>query len=176
MGGADKPLLTVAGAPLVAHVARRLVPQVRTVCVVANRSPDAYAALGFPVLRDATPGLGPLGGIAAALAAVETPLLFVCPGDAPLLAPTLVARLMAALGPDDMAAYPHDGVRTQPLFLLLRVSVREALSAHLAGGGRAVHGWVASLGARSVAAHDLAASFRNVNTPEELEALAGEVE
>jgi len=170
MGGADKPLLRHAGAPLVAHVARRLAPQVGAWLVIANRSHDAYAALGVPVLADRVPGLGPLGGIATALAASDAPLLFVCPGDAPLLAPGLVARLAAALGAEDTAAYPHDGARAQPLFLLLRrEAARPALDAYLDSGRRAVQGWVEALGARAVDAADVAASFRNVNTREELE-------
>ncbi|MBU6365544.1 MAG: molybdenum cofactor guanylyltransferase [Gemmatimonadetes bacterium] len=173
MGGADKPLLPLRGVPMVAHVAQRLASQVRDVVLVANRSEDAYAALGLRVLRDATPGLGPLGGIAAALAASDAPLLFVCPGDAPLLASGLVARLAAALGPDDLAAYPHDGTRAQPLFLLLRRGAAlPALERYLTSGRRAAQGFVETLGARAVDARDVAASFRNVNTPEELEALA----
>lgn len=174
MGGADKPLLLHAGAPLVAHVARRLAPQVEACLVIANRSHEAYAALGVPVLADRAPGLGPLGGIATALAAATTPLLFACPGDAPCLAPGVVARLRAALGPQELAAYPHDGARAQPLFLLLRAAALPALEDYLARGGRAVHGFVAELRARAVDAPDLAASFRNINTPGELEALARE--
>lgn len=192
MGGADKPLLCHAGEPLVAHVARRLAPQVSGYGIIANRSLAAYAALGVPVHPDRTPGLGPLGGLATALEVAATrggasadgatsdgamadgamALLFACPGDAPFLAPDLVARLHAALGPHDDAAYPHDGTRSQPLFLLLRTTTRPALAAFLEAGGRAVHAFLSTVRARVVDTTDLAGSFRNINTPEELRALA----
>ena len=171
MGGIDKPLLPWRGRPLVAHVIDRLQPQVATTVLIANRSLEQYAAFGLPVHHDLVPGLGPLGGLATALAVAESPLLVCCPGDAPLLAPDLVTRLAAALTPALDAVYPDDGDREQPLFLLLRTTLRPALERYLAGGQRAVSGFLASLNTTAIAAADIGDSFRNINSHADLDEL-----
>jgi len=171
MGGADKPLLTLRGRPLVAHVVDRLQPQVSATVLIANRSLEQYAALRVPVHRDAIAGVGPLGGLLTALDVAGTPLVFCCPGDAPLMARDLVSRLTAALTPDIDAVYPHDGARGQPLFLLVRPIIRPVLERYLADGQRAVHGFLSTLRTTIIDAADIAGSFRNINTPEELDEL-----
>ena len=62
MDGVDKPLQLLAGRPLVAHVCTRLAPQVSRLVISANRSFSDYLALTDTVIRDVTPGFGPLGG------------------------------------------------------------------------------------------------------------------
>jgi len=52
MGGRDKGLLSLAGEPLVAHVIRRLQPQVVEVLIGANRNLDAYRRFGCRVIQD----------------------------------------------------------------------------------------------------------------------------
>lgn len=65
--GADKALALWQGRPLIAHVTDALAVQCADV-VICGRSWG-----GFPGLDDPAPGLGPMGGLAAALAhAVET--------------------------------------------------------------------------------------------------------
>ncbi|HEY5646257.1 MAG TPA: molybdenum cofactor guanylyltransferase MobA [Pseudomonadales bacterium] len=171
-GGADKPLLELAGRPLVAHVLARLSGQVDEVVISANRNRDRYEGLGVPVVADGSPGLGPLAGIAAALSSCRGELLFVCPGDSPGLATDLVARLDACLdnAPAADAAVAHDGIRDQVLFLLIRRPAAQTVVEHLAKGGRSVFGWLAELSTVRCPIND-AGSFLNVNTPEELAAL-----
>ena len=70
MPGVDKPLALLDGTPLVAHVHARLAPQVARVLISANRSLEAYATYGDRVVPDIRPGVGPLGGLSAALDAV----------------------------------------------------------------------------------------------------------
>jgi molybdopterin-guanine dinucleotide biosynthesis protein A len=48
-----------------------------------------------PVIADAEPGLGPLGGICAALAQSSAPLAIFVPVDLPLLPPLLIRVLLA---------------------------------------------------------------------------------
>ena len=162
MGGIDKPLSLLNGTALVAHILERLAPQVRGVMISANRSIDAYRALGATVVSDRTPGLGPLGGLRSALALVTTPWFFCCPGDAPRLDPAIVARL-ASVSDGDLRI-PFDGVREQQLFLLGRTSVQADLDAYLAAGGRSVHGFSAGQSLALVDLRDIAASFANVNS------------
>lgn len=169
MGGVQKALQQVCGIPLVAHVHARVLPQVGRVIISANRATATYAQWADTVLVDDVPNCGPLGGIASALRSVITPLLFCCPGDAPLLHETLVERLATALVMSEAdIAVPHDGERTQHLFALTRVSEYPSLAAHLAAGGRSVHGWLAGRRTVTVDATDIADHFMNINTDEQL--------
>lgn len=72
MQGCDKGLVLLRGEPLVAHVARRLAPQVGPLILSANRNAETYARYGR-VVADDTDALGawqgPLAGLAAGLAA-----------------------------------------------------------------------------------------------------------
>lgn len=172
-GGVDKPLVELCGKPLVAHVLERLSGQVDEVVVSANRHRERYEALGARVVADATAGLGPLAGLAAAATACRGDLLFVCPGDAPTLARDLVSRLLARLqeaGQAVDAVIPNDGIRDQVLFLLVRREAAASAARYLADGGRSVFGWLGTLGVARCGIAD-PAGFVNVNTPEELAAL-----
>jgi molybdopterin-guanine dinucleotide biosynthesis protein A len=152
MGGLDKGLQPHQGQALAWHALQRLRTQQGTpitrLAINANRHLDAYAALGVPVWPDALPGHpGPLAGFLAALDHCDTPWLLTVPCDAPLFPPDLAQRLMAAQqasGTDIAMATAPDGdgrLRRQPVFCLLRASLREDLAAFIGGGGRKVGAW-----------------------------------
>ena len=168
MGEVEKPLQLLHGLPLVRHVRDRLTPQVGRVIISANRERARYAEFGHDVVPDANEGLGPLGGLGSAAAHVRTPWIFCCPGDAPLLDRTLVPRLMASVSEAHDGAFPHDGDRAQHLFLLVRTHRCQTIAAQLAAGHRSVHAWISTLRVPPVPMPELSASFRNVNTLEEL--------
>ncbi len=169
-GGADKPLMPVHGSPMVAHVLERLRPQVADIVLSANRNPERYRAFGHPVIPDLTPDQGPLAGLVAALPHTDCRLLFLCPGDAPLLGLDLVGRLRNRLSADVDAVVPHDGERVQHLFLLLRRQAAAMAAEYLARGGRSVAGFVESLNT-AVLPLDDPRSFANVNTQADLSAI-----
>ena len=60
-----------------------------------------------------------------------------------------------------------------PVFALVRTAVRAHLEAFLAGGGRKIDAWYATLAVVEVAFDDEAAAFSNINTRDELEAADG---
>jgi molybdopterin-guanine dinucleotide biosynthesis protein A len=64
--------------------------------VVLVGDAPAYATLGLPTLRDAPPGIGPLGGLVALLrhAGEETVLALAC--DMPVVSRGLIERLIEA--------------------------------------------------------------------------------
>ncbi len=65
-------------------------------------------------------------------------------------------------------------VRTQPVFCLLRVALRESLAAFVHSGGRKIDAWTATHKAVVVpfdAPHDDARAFFNANTLAELRSL-----
>lgn len=171
MGGVEKPLQLLNGAPLVQHVRERLAAQVGSIVISANRAHEQYAQWGDPVVADAEPELGPLGGLASVLPLVSTPWFFCCPGDAPFLHPTLVERLAHA-AERNPCVYPTDGRQAQHLFLLGQRSLTAALDEYLAAGGRSVHGFLQTQQPAIVDAADIADSFRNINSLAELHTAA----
>jgi len=170
MGGEDKGLVEVSGRAMVQWVADALSAQCTTVLVNANRNVERYAALtGLPVVGDSVDGFaGPLAGMAAGLAASETPLMACAPCDSPLLLPDLVARLHRALtGEDAQVAVAHDGERMQPVFALMHRDLLPSMQAFLVGGGRKIDAWYAAHKVALAPFPDAADMFLNVNTPEQ---------
>lgn len=172
MGGVDKPLEKLAGQPLAGWVLERLAPHVDDVVISANRHRSRYRRL-WPkakVVADAIPDAGPLAGVAAGCAALSTPLVLLCPGDAPLVSPAYLPEMLAVLGSAD-AVVPHDGERLQPLFALLRRSAADDLTLRLEQGLRRVDEWLADLDVIRIDASTNPAAFVNVNRTEELQEL-----
>jgi molybdopterin-guanine dinucleotide biosynthesis protein A len=168
MGGVDKGLQLLRGKPMAAWAIERLAPQVDEIVVNANQNLEAYRALGHRVVPDEVGGFaGPLAGLHAGLAAVAHPLAVTVPCDSPFLPPDLVARLRQALGENDLAV-AKTGDQPHPVFSLVRRSVHAHLGAFLAGGGRKIDAWYASLKVIEVPFDDEADAFRNINTREEL--------
>ena len=97
------------GRPMVAHVVERIRPHVAALVVNTNRDVGAYAGLGVRTVADAhADHPGPLAGLAAGLAALGTPYVFMCPCDSPFASGELVERLAAGIAGHDVAV-AHDG-------------------------------------------------------------------
>jgi len=170
MGGVDKGLQLLDGKPLVRHVAERLAPQVGALAINANRSTADYAALGYSVLPDEVPDFaGPLAGLHAALGATATSLVLSVPCDSPYLPLDLAHRLHAGLwaGGADLAI-ARAGGRLHPVFCLCRTTLKDALAAYLAAGGRRVAQWCGDMGAAIVDFDDQPSAFDNFNTLQDL--------
>ena len=168
MGGVDKGLQLLRGKPMVAWVLERFAPQVSEILVNANQNLEAYARFGYRVVPDALGGFaGPLAGLHAGLAAASHPLAVTVPCDSPFLPLDLVVRLRSALGANDLAV-AKTGEQPHPVFSLVRRAVLGHLSEFLAGGGRKIDAWYASLKVVEVPFDDEAEAFRNINTREEL--------
>ncbi len=172
MGGLDKGWIDLDGRPLIAHVRDRLAPQVGQVMISANRHAERYAQWGDRVVADAPDlagSLGPLAGIATALASATTPWVVTVACDMPWLPRDLVHRLGAAVGAPAPLAVARTDAGLQPVCMLLATTLAPTLHDYLIGGGRAVHRWLATVGAVEVVfpQHD---AFANLNTPEDLAA------
>jgi molybdopterin-guanine dinucleotide biosynthesis protein A len=175
-GGRDKPLALLHGSMLVEHVRTRLAPQVAHIVVSCNRNMDVYRRWGDTVVTDAIPDTGPLGGLLAGVEAAATPYVFACPGDAPLLPPTLVDRLARALdGRAADVAFPHDGERPQHLFLLVRRDTVARLRRYLGHGERAVHRWIEQMRVVTIDARAEHDAFANINSAADLAQLTAAV-
>lgn len=144
--GQDKAALVLDGATLLERVTdtmRGLFPGV----LVSVRQPRAEVAL--PQVCDAEADGGPLAGLVAGLAEVDTPWMFVLACDMPFIQPAIVAR-MAELRGEHQAVVPRVGGHPQPLAAFYAVRALETMRARLAGEDRSLRGVLRELDVRYV--------------------------
>lgn len=157
--GSDKALALLGGKPLIAHVIEALSGQTDAVIVCGREGIGGVA-------DRPEPGLGPLGGINAALhhaAAHGFDAVLTAPCDTPVLPPDL-ARRLAATGPTVF-------LESMPVIGLWPAALAAALDAHLAGpGDRSVRGWARHVGALP---YRQAETLLNVNSLGDLKSLSG---
>lgn len=172
MGGVDKGLRELRGKAMVKWVLERLVPQVDEVLINANQNPDVYGRFGHRVIADQIGGFaGPLAGLHCGLSAASHPLVVTVPCDSPFLPTDLVARLGSAMQAQQaQLTVARTGDQPHPVFCLCRRDVLPHLTQFLAGGGRKIDAWYASLKMAEVAFDDQPDAFSNINTQEELAA------
>ena len=177
MGGIDKGLVPFMGKPLVEHAIDRLTPQVASILINANRNQDHYAQYSHAVIADQHPDFaGPLAGFAAGLEHCNTEYLLSVPCDSPVFPLNLSEQLlekMISTQSDLVYASSVDtsgAIWTQPVFCLMRCSVKQSLQDFLGQEGRKIDRWFETLPSSTVIFTDEAA-FANTNTPEELQTL-----
>ena len=155
--GAPKALLELAGEPLLRHVARALAPACDELIVVAApesaQAEELRDGLAHEVrllarrwralhgtarpdrlrprvrlVHDARPHLGPVSGLASALAAARGAIAFVAACDIPFLAPALVAALLARAeaAADSDVVVPRWNGYLEPLLTVYRTSTMAA--------------------------------------------------
>lgn len=175
MGGGDKPLVDIAGRPILQHVIDRLAPQCGLLAINANGDPARFSTFGLPIVADSVEGFaGPLAGVLAGMdygAARGATDVLSAPGDTPFLPADLHSRLEAArkragasIAVAASQARTHHAVALWPVTLreeLRRALVEEGerkVSAFIARFANVVVDW-------PVAPYD---PFFNVNRPEDL--------
>jgi molybdopterin-guanine dinucleotide biosynthesis protein A len=175
--GGEKAVALLEGKPLLAWAAERLHSVCGTVAINVRPGTEAETlarALGYATLYDeAGDALGPLAGVKVGLIWAKEQgarTLAVSPCDAPSLPNDLYVRLLEKAADGAAMAETSDG--RQPLCSLWPVSSLPAVSASLAGGAHPPT-WqmLEQLAARKVS-FDEPAAFANVNTRDELAALA----
>ena len=173
MGGVDKGLQPHLGVPLAQHALNRLRPQVAALMLNANRNLPIYRAMGVPVWPDEMPDFpGPLAGMLAGLEHCSTPYLVTVPCDSPNFPTDLVARLaqgLVAAAADMAIAYTREAgeLRAQPVFCLMKATLRGSLRAFIESGERKTGLFAAQRHGAKVIFGD-AAAFANANTLSEL--------
>jgi molybdenum cofactor guanylyltransferase len=188
MGGGDKGLLRLNGAPLLDHVIRRLEPQVAGLALNANGDPIRFTEFKLPVLPDSIPGFaGPLAGVLAGMDWANekgADSIVTVAVDSPFFPLDLVKKLQErAIGQDQplvMATTPRakgevlksgggKRVNRHPTFGLWPVALRNDLRAALTDGLRKVVLWTDRHQGREVLFPVISVDpFFNVNTPDDL--------
>ncbi|GGE00968.1 hypothetical protein GCM10011529_04050 [Polymorphobacter glacialis] len=153
--GSDKALARHQGVALIDHVINALAREAGAVVVVGRDYPNMTGIPDWP-----NPGLGPLGGLCAALrhaAATGYNHVLTAGCDLPNLPPDLARSLSPA------PAYALG----QPTIGLWPTTLASALGDHILAGNRSVHGWAEACYAHAIDLGKLA----NINTAADLAAL-----
>jgi len=154
--GSDKALAAIGGRPMLDHVAERLRPQCEAMMVAGRDWPGLERIDDRPV-----PGLGPLGGLAGALALARArgfDAVLTAGCDLPGLPPDLRAQLGS----------PSAILRGQPTIGLWDGALAEPLAKWLPSTtDRSIRAWAIAADVRWVAAEG---EIANVNTPDDLAA------
>jgi molybdopterin-guanine dinucleotide biosynthesis protein A len=155
--GSDKLALEIDGRPLLHHAIAAIAAVAGRIIVVTapHAEPPLPAELAsrIVVVHDPEPFGGPLVGLGAALAAVETPTALVAGGDMPRMVALVLRRLAGAVGVEYRAVTLEVPGRVQPLPMALDVGAASAAAATvLDRGGRSLRDLLRELGAISIPA------------------------
>lgn len=145
------------------------------VAAAGQELPDLPADVLLAI--DDEPGLGPLAGLAAGLAALRgrVEAAYVSSCDVPLLRTAFVARMASLLGEHELVV-PRDGRFHHPLAAVYRTKLEDRVRGLLAADRRRPLFLIEESDSRIVDVDELRAvdprldSLRNLNTPEEYEA------
>ncbi|ELZ10083.1 molybdopterin-guanine dinucleotide biosynthesis protein A [Halovivax asiaticus JCM 14624] len=178
----DKLTATIAGRPMIAHVAAALDPVVDGL-VVSCRADQVLAledALGrksqsIAFVPDRVPDRGPLGGFAAATEATASRNVAVVAGDMPLVTPSVVEALLSNHARECTVPVSIEGA-VQPLCAVYRRRpAGDAARAALDAGERAVATLLDRLSVETVdgiAAQNRPGPFFDVDTPADRQRVA----
>ncbi len=173
MGGRPKALLELGGRRIIERVLDAVAPVVDDVLVVTN-TPELYAFLRVPMVPDAWPEHGSLGGIFTGLAAAAGDAAFTVACDMPFLHPE-VARLVVRRAGEGDVVIPRVGEQLETMHALYGKACLPAIETRLRAGRLKIVGFFADVRVVEIAEAEVAphrapeVAFMNVNTPEELE-------
>jgi molybdopterin-guanine dinucleotide biosynthesis protein A len=172
MGGRPKALLELGGRRIIERVLDAVAPVVDDVLIVTN-TPELYGFLGVPMVADAWPEHGSLGGIFTGLAAASGEAVFTVACDMPFLHRE-VARLVVARAGEGDVVIPRVGDTLETMHALYAKACLPHIETRLRAGRLKIVGFfedvrVVEIGEADVSRHRAPeAVFMNVNTPEEL--------
>lgn len=128
--GTDKALLTVDGQQLWRRQRARLLAAGAREVLISAREDQSWSA-GLPVVRDAAPDCGPLGGIVAGLRAAQAEHLLVVAVDLPQLSIAWLQQLIAHADRASGAVGRWAGGHFEPLAAIYPRQVLEDFAAAL---------------------------------------------
>lgn len=171
LGGMVKGLIQL---PDGRTIIQRLIDEIRAAgigdIIICANDPEPYQHLALPIIPDSEPGLGPLGGIAAALAhfAPTAEAVLFLAGDMPAITAAELCSLLAAFARTDApAVFPEAPDGPHPLVAVARTGLREEVERALHSDNRRATALWRSVGAEAVS-FDQVQPFANINTPADL--------
>lgn len=161
--GKDKAFLPFQGKLLYECTYEKLDAFCEEVYLSVNLQQSHRLSGQFSLIRDKSPGAGPMAALIQALKQTQTSLL-VLPVDAPLISPLTIQELLLAREPNTLATLFYDpkADRWEPLIGVWEYTALPALRAFQQNGGTSFQKFLQHHPARKVKAHR-PKEFLNVN-------------
>lgn len=134
MKGVTKPNIIVGGEKIIDRTLATLKDLFDEIIIVTNTPEEFTTATGCKIVADQYTGIGPIGGIHAALKAACGDAVFIFAGDMPLLSSDFIKRqkvLFESLNCDILV--PKTGTSVEPLHSIYRTSILNLLEEYLSG-------------------------------------------
>jgi molybdopterin-guanine dinucleotide biosynthesis protein A len=172
--GQNKALMSLGGKRLVDHVVEAMRSVFDELLMVTN-TPDVYADLGIPMVRDVWPEKGSLGGVYSAIYHVTTPYCLVVACDMPFLRTAVLRYLITQMADYDVVV-PDVLGELQTLHAIYSKTCLQPIERRLDMHRLRIVGFFPDVRVRTVTASELEPydpellAFQNLNTPEEFQA------
>src|SRR5262245_53908126 len=173
MGGEPKALIELGGRRIIDRVVAVMADVTDDLLIVTN-TPELYAFLGLPMVADAFPDGGSLGGIYSGLKAAAGGAAFTVACDMPFLVPG-VARLVVDRAGEADVVIPRSGGQLETLHACYAKSCLSPMETRLRQGQLRITGFFEDVRVLEISEEEIArvapaeVVFMNVNTPEELD-------
>jgi molybdopterin-guanine dinucleotide biosynthesis protein A len=170
----NKALMSFGGKRLVDRVVEVMRSVFDDLLMVTN-TPEVYADLGVPMVRDVWPDKGSLGGVYSAIYHVATPYCLVVACDMPFLQAAVLRYLLTQINDYDVVV-PDVLGELQTLHAIYIKACLQPIERRLATNRLRIVGFFPDVRVRTVTASELAPydpallAFQNLNTPEEFQA------
>jgi FdhD protein len=174
--GRNKALLEVDGSPIITRTYRTLASLFHEVIIVTN-SPHDYDFLPCRKVPDIYPDCGSIAGLHSALAYSRTANSFVTACDMPFLDPAVIRYLCDIRTEGYDAVIPFSEGGQEPLHAVYSSICKDIFERAIEHGERKILDILKRVNSRLVTYDELrnvggqAASFLNVNTPEEFDGI-----
>ncbi len=127
--GADKGFQELCGKPLV-HFAIEALSGLCSSIIISSSS-EAYRVLGYKVVADVFPGIGPMGGIYSALKQSKTEKNLILSCDLPFVTQELISYILKRSEGFQVAVPWQGGQHYEPLCGFYHLSTLEQISAFI---------------------------------------------
>ena len=172
--GQNKALMSLDGKRLVDRVVEVMRSVFDDLLMVTN-TPDVYADLGMPMVRDVWHEKGSLGGVYSAIYHVATPYCLVVACDMPFLRAAVLHYLITQMAGYDVVV-PDVLGELQTLHAIYSKACLQPIERRLEAHRLRIVGFFPDVRVRTVTASELEPydpeflAFQNLNTPEEFQA------
>ena len=172
--GQNKALMLLGGKRLVDRVVEVMRSVFDDLLMVTN-TPDVYADLGVPMMRDVWPEKGSLGGVYSAIYHVATPYCLVVACDMPFLRTAVLRYLITQMADYDVVV-PDVLGELQTLHAIYSKACLQPIERCLEMNRLRIVGFFPEVRVRTITASELEPydpallAFQNLNTPEEFQA------
>ena len=169
MNNKDKGLVLVNKKPLIEKILETVSENTSKIIINANRNLSTYKNYNYPVISDSLDNFqGPLSGIYSMLKSIDTDYLITLPCYCPNFSWYVIQKMIDHSNEENDVCVAHNGIRSQPVFMLVSKSKVQSLHNYLANGYRKIDIWYKQNNHKYIYFDNDTQYFDNINTTEQL--------